>query len=169
MNSERFYNSNPNHVVKNNTIYGPKTAVGVHTGATLFNNVVFGQTGSYRGISIDNPDADGYTRYVYHNTIDLPSSRAIVITGGTIDMRNNIGPTTSNNLATSSEYFVDQNSRNYQLVAGAAPFNRGVDLRSVVLSDHDGVLRDANPDIGAFELTGATTPPQPPQNLLVFP
>jgi len=168
MNPEGFYGSNPNHTIKNNTIHGTKTALGIHTGSTTFNNVIYGQTGSYPGISIDNPDSDSYTRYIYHNTVDLPNARAIVRSSGTADIRNNIGPTTANNLATSSGYFINQAAADYHLVGGSAPIKAGVDLRSTVPLDHDGITRNSQPDIGAYEFTEAN-PPQPPLKLRIVP
>ena len=171
MNPKKFYLSNPNHVVMNNTIYGIKTAIGIHTGATVFNNVIYGQTGSYRGISIDNDDGDSYTRYIYHNTVDLPNARAIIRSSGTWDSKNNIGPSTTNNMATSDSYYVNKAGRNYHLVAGSAPINAGLNLTATVPTDIEGNSRSANPppDLGAYEYIDTdTTAPIPPRNLRVI-
>jgi hypothetical protein len=169
MNHERFYGANPNHIIKNNTIYGTKTAIGIHTGSTVFNNVIYGQTGSYRGISVHNPDGDSYKRYIYHNTVDLPSARAIVVASGTADVRNNIGPSTTNNLVTSNSYYVNKSLANYHLAAGSVPINGGVDLTATVPADIEGNSRTANPppDLGAYEYT-STAAPNPPQNLRII-
>ena len=168
MNHEGFYGSNPNHIIKNNIIHGQKTAIGIRTGSTTFNNVIYGQTGSYVGISIDNSDGDSHTRVVYHNTVDLPSSRAIVISGGTTDSKNNIGPNTTNNMATSDVYFVNKAGRDYHLAAGSAPINAGLNLISTVPTDIEGNSRSANlpPDLGAYEYINADAP-NPPQNLRI--
>ena len=171
MHPQHFYGSNPNHVVKNNIIATTKTGLGMHTGGTVFNNVIYGQTGSFRGISIDNPDSDNYTRFIYHNTIDLPSSRAVVSSGGApTNIRNNIGPNTASNIATASSYYVNQSGANYHLVAGSAPINAGVDLIGTVPADIEGRGRSvsAPPDLGAYEFaSGAsdTTPPSIPTSL----
>lgn len=93
MDHRKFFRGNPNHVVTNNTIRTLKTAIGVHTGATVSGNRISGQTGEYRGISIDNPDTDAYARIVSDNTIELPDSNAIVVTGRPVlDARNNVRP-----------------------------------------------------------------------------
>jgi hypothetical protein len=148
---------NPSHVVKNNVINTSKTAIGVHTGATLFNNVIYGTTGSFRGISMDNPDGDSYPRNVFHNTIDVPSARAVTGSG---DIRNNVGPSSTGNLAMNAAYFVNSAGRDYHLVSGAAPINAGASVG--IATDKDGAARVAPPDIGAYEFGGVVTPPPPP-------
>ena len=171
MEREDFYGSNPNHVVKNNIIFTTKTAIGMHTGGAVVNNIIYGQTGSYRGISIDNRDDDNYTRYIYHNTIDLPSSRAVVVSDAAADIRNNIGPGTTGNIATTSSFYVNQAAADYHLASGSAPVNAGADLTSVVPVDRDGRSRSANPppDLGAYEFAAGSgtdsTPPSTPTSL----
>ena len=163
---ENHYNSNPNHVVKNNIINTTKTAIGLHTGGSVFNNIIYGQTGSYRGISIDNADSDNYTRRILNNTIDLPSSRAVVSSGSTVDIRNNIGPSSSGNLAVNAAYFVNASTKDYHLVSGSAPVDTGADLTSLlpfvsgINRDRDHVPRPQGSrwDIGAYEFGGTPTP-----------
>jgi hypothetical protein len=170
MNHDRFYSSNPNHIVKNNIIRTTKTGIGIHTGTTVFNNVIYGQTGSYRGISIDNPDADTYSRRIFHNTIDLPSSRAVVNFGATADIRNNIGPNTPNNLATSPTLFLNQAGADYRLATGSLAINAGQALSGSVPTDILGTQRPIGhaPDMGAYEYTD-TWPPAAPTSITVVP
>jgi hypothetical protein len=153
MEHETYHGSNPSHVIKNNIIRMAKTGIGVHTGATVFNNVIYGQIGSYRGISIDNADADDYVRRIYHNTIDLPDSRAVVASeGALVDIRNNIGPSSTNNIATQSAFFANKAVGDYRLAAGSAPIDAGVNLAATVPEDIEGGSRSASaPDLGAYE------------------
>ncbi len=159
MEHEHFYGANPNHVIKNNIIRMAKTGVGVHTGAAVYNNLIYGQTGSYRGISIDNADADDYVRRIYHNTIDLPTSRAVVSSGQAfLDIRNNIGLESTNNIPAQDVFFVDKKAGDYRLARGAGPIDAGVDLTATVPQDIEGRNRSLRPppDMGAYEF--AATP-----------
>ena len=161
MEHKKYYGSNPNHVIKNNIIRTAKTGIGVHTGATVFNNVIYGQTGSFRGISIDNADTDDYVRRIYHNTIDLPNSRAVVSSGGaSADIRNNIGPSSTNNIATQDAFFVNKAAGDYRLVSGSAPIDAGVNLTATVPQDIDGGSRSNSPppDLGAYEYGAGRRP-----------
>jgi hypothetical protein len=154
MEHRKYYGANPNHVIKNNIIRMAKTAIGVHTGATVFNNVIYGQTGPYRGISIDNADSDKYPRHIYHNTIDVPEQRAVVSSGGALsDIRNNIGPRAAGNIAARDDFFVSKAAADYRLVAGSAPIDAGVDLTAMVARDIEGGTRSRTPppDLGAYE------------------
>jgi len=155
MEHERYFRSNPNHVIKNNVIRMAKTGIGVHTGATVFNNVIYGQTGNYRGISIDNRDADDYLRRVYHNTIDVPAARAVVVSGSArADIRNNIGPATAGNIPAQGTFFAGSAAGDYRLVAKSAPIDAGEDLTATVASDIAGISRTGSaPDLGAYEFT----------------
>jgi hypothetical protein len=154
MDHRKYYGSNPNHVIKNNIIHMAKTAIGVHTGATVFNNVIYGQIGDFRGISIDNDDSDAYVRRVYHNTIDLPKSRAVVVSGrASVDIRNNIGPNSTSNMAAHKDLFVNNSAGDYRLAPGSAPIDAGVNLTATVPQDIEGGSRTGNnrPDLGAYE------------------
>ena len=127
MEHKKYYGSNPNHVIKNNIIHMTKTGIGVHTGATVFNNVIYGQTGGFRGISIDNAGSDDYVRRIYHNTIDLPNSRAVASSGGaSVDIRNNIGPSSTSNIAAQNAFFVNRATGDYHLASGSAPIDAGL-------------------------------------------
>jgi hypothetical protein len=142
------YNGNPNHIVRGNTVYDTPIAIRAGNGGQYYNNVIYGA--SQYGLLINNNDGDSYTRYVYQNTIDMPSSSALRNAGGSTDVRNNIGSTATGNMATSSGYFVNAAAHNYHLVAGAAPINAGANLTGMVPTDIDGKAR-VSPDMGAYE------------------
>ena len=159
--------SNPSHVVRNNIIHdvGPgsgaallNSGIRAGTGVTVYNNLIYNINSAGYGILADNNSSDTYTRGIYHNTVDLSSSRAVKVMGGATDVRNNIGPATSGNLAFSASFFVNRTGGDYHLVAGSAPINAGVDLRRVVPTDIAGVSRKANgaPDDGAYEFVQGT-------------
>jgi hypothetical protein len=154
MDAGKYYRSNPSHVVKNSIIKSAKTGIGVHTGATVFNNVIYGQTGGYRGIYVDNEDADHYVRRIYHNTIDLPPARAVVVSDRvSVDVRNNIGPGSAGNIAARDGFFLSKAAGDYRLAPGGAPIDAGADATALVPHDIEGRSRsgDAAPDMGAYE------------------
>jgi len=173
----QHWDNNPNHIIRNNFIHdvGPGTggaglnsAIRAGTGGTYYNNVIWGINSSGDGILADNQSQDSYTRVIYHNTVDVASTRAVVVSSATADIQNNIGPTTgSNNLATSNAYYVNESGHDYHLVAGSAPINMGADLTKVVPIDIDGTSRVVNapPDLGAYEYGNGGSPPDPPTNL----
>ena len=151
---EQAWGSNPNHIIRNNVIHNTKTGIHAETGTTIYNNMIYNIASPFRGIYVDNITNDNYTRRIYHNTVDLPSSRAIVqASGTTTDIRNNIGPPTANNIATSSAYYVNAASGNYHLASGSAPINAGVNLTGTVATDIENISRSVNspPDFGAYE------------------
>jgi hypothetical protein len=154
MDQGKYYASDPNHVVKNNIIKTAKTGVGVHTGATVFNNVIYGQIAGYRGISIDNADADSFVRRIYHNTIDLPSPHAVVVLGSaSVDIRNNIGPGSAGNIPAQDAFFLGKAKGDYRLAPGGAPIDAGANITAVVPKDIEGRSRSNGtpPDLGAYE------------------
>jgi hypothetical protein len=161
------WGSSPNHIVRNNVIHDLPTnayiaaAIRCASGCYVYNNVIYNIGGTKPGILINGGDTS-YARYIYHNTVDLATSRAIVRTAGTWFSRNNIGPTTdlvtNKNLAASDAYFTNKAGGIYTLVGGSAPINAGLDLRSTVPTDKDGATRDATPDIGAYEYGGSAPP-----------
>lgn len=180
--SQGAHAGNPNIIIRNNLIHdigapytnstnGSGFAIQLDVGATVYNNILYNIGTSNGGTpytGIESASSDGFSRLIYHNTIDMPSARAVQNNGGgTTDSRNNIGPTGTNNLATSAAYFVNQAAGNYHLLAGTAPVNAGADLTSVVATDFDGVVRVLPVDIGAFELVGAGGFPSRPTNLTV--
>jgi hypothetical protein len=154
MDHGKYYKSNPNHVVKNNVIKTEKTGIGVHTGSTIFNNVIYGQTGTYRGISVDNADADDYVRRIYHNTIDLPASLAVVVSGqASVDIRNNIGPGLAGNIAARDIFFLSRARADYRFAQAGAPIDAGGNIATLVPKDIEGRSRynGTAPDLGAYE------------------
>jgi len=162
----QHWDSNPNHIIRNNIIHDVNTAMRAGTGGIYYNNLIY-RVNNY-GIRVNNNASDSYTRKIYHNTLDVQNANAIYVVSGITDIQNNIGPSANNNLATSDSFYEDKSAGNYHLVIGSTPINAGIDLISVVPVDIEGTNRltgDA-PDLGAYEY--ASTPvPSPPQNLIV--
>ena len=154
MDQGKYYASDPNHVVKNNIIKMAKTGIGVHTGATVFNNVIYGQIAGYRGISIDNADTDNFVRRVYHNTIDVAAPHAVAVLGpASVDIRNNIGPGTAGNMPAQDAFFLGKAKGDYRLAPGGAPIDAGANITAMVPRDIEGRSRSNGtpPDLGAYE------------------
>ena len=150
--------SNPNHVVRNNIVHSSKTGIRAGTGCIVYNNVVYNIADTYSGILVNNHASDGYTREIYHNTVDVPVDRAVTIISGTADVKNNIGPSTLNNLASNQAYFVSviKGKEDYHLTAGSAPIDAGV--TTDIVTDKDGNTRPQGGgyDIGAYEYISST-------------
>lgn len=159
--------SNPNHIVRNNRLYDVETAIRAGTGCLIYNNVIYNVAPGSYGIYVDNRARDNYARKIYHNTIDLPGPGAIRQGAGGVDIRNNLGPASTNNLLANPAFFVNGAGGDYHLVPGSAPIDAGVELSSVVPVDFNGVRRPVgpSPDLGAHEF--APSQPVPPQNLRV--
>jgi parallel beta-helix repeat protein len=161
-----YYNGNANHIIRGNLIYDTVIGIRMARGGKCYNNIIYGVSDT--GIAVNTsfgPD-DGYVRYIYNNTVDLVSTKAVVRTAGTASILNNIGPSTAYNLAANSAYFVNMAGHDYHLVAGAAPINTGTNLFSVVATDFDGNARSSAGafDVGAYEYGGVVRP-SPPGNL----
>ncbi len=169
VNSPEHWDSNPNHIIRNNIIHDTKTALQLGTGSTAYNNVIYNIASGFYGVYTRNFANDSYTRRIYNNTIDVTSSRAVYTSPAIVDVKNNIGPTTTNNISTNGAYYVNQSGRDYHLVAGVAPINAGFNLTATVPTDMDGVSRTAYgaPDIGAYEFSQGLQGKQPsaPYNL----
>lgn len=162
---------NPNHIIRRNVISGQGgmtegAAIGIETGAQVYNNVVHSVVSPAYAVNING--GDSFTRYVWNNTLDVPVARAIFNQGGTSSIGNNIGPATTtgtNNLPVSSTYFVDYAGHDYNLVAGATPINYGTTPPFPITTDIEGENRTGNNDAGAYEFIGVapdTTPPSTP-------
>ena len=166
MSGAQSWGVNPNHVIRNNIVHNSDTAIRLGTGSTAYNNLIYNPTAGHHGILVNNIAGDTYTRVIYHNTIDVASSDAVVITAGTADVRNNIGPATTDNIATSDTYYVNKAGADYHLVSGSAAVNAGLDLAATVPTDIEGNSRTANPppDLGAYEIVSGARP-DPPTNL----
>jgi hypothetical protein len=166
----RNSSTNPNHIIRNNIVHDIKFTSGITkrgiragTGATIYNNLLYNISSSYSCILSNTAN---YSRLIYHNTIDCSTTNALVNSGTAVDSRNNIGPNTAKNLATSDTYYVNKGAADYHLAAGSAPIDAGVDLTSVVPTDIEGKSRSSNspPDLGAYEYAGSGAP-GPPTNL----
>jgi len=156
----QVWNANPNHIVRNNLIHDLRPAMGTGirqgTGSTAYNNVIW-NVGAY-GIFVNNNSSDTYTRFTYNNTIDMPTASAVVNTGGTQILHDNIGPAGASNLPTNPAYFVNEATHDYHLVAGSAPIDAGVNTG--IATDRDGVSRPQGSayDIGAYEYVATPKP-----------
>jgi hypothetical protein len=153
--SGKGWDSNPKHVIKNNIIHTGYTGIRAGTGCLIYNNLIYNINPNSYGIYVDNiwSGDTSYPRMIYHNTIDIPESRAVHIHSGTIDIKNNIGPLIKDNLPTSDQYYVNKQNGNYRLVTGTAPIDAGINLTAIVHTDIEGNSRLVNypPDLGAYE------------------
>lgn len=158
--------TNPNHIIKNNIIHDmPNVAgIGKHgirlgTGSLAFNNLLYNIGNNYQCITANTAN---FPRVIYNNTVDCSTANAIITTGTTSDVQNNIGPPSSgNNLAISSSYFANYAGHDYHLVSGAAPVAAGANLIATVPTDITGLTRTVPMDIGAYKFTGGTPPAAP--------
>ena len=156
------YGSNPNHIIRRNVIFnhggaGTGAAIGVQTGAQVYNNVIYSVASPAYALEIAG--GDSYTRYVWHNTFDIPEARAIHNLGGALSIGNNIGPSTNGNFAFNSSFFLNSANHDYHLVAASAPVDAGGTVPFQLADDFDGVARVAPFDIGAFEYSAPTATP----------
>lgn len=144
---------NPEHIVRNNIIHSSHTAIRAGTGCSVYNNVIHSLTADNYGIYVNSRFNDTYTRYIYHNTINLPATHAVFVQSGQADIKNNIGPSDPGNIETSNSYFVSVQAGNedLHLVAGSAPIDSGTDCG--IDKDFDGNPRPYGtaPDMGAYE------------------
>jgi parallel beta-helix repeat protein len=158
------YSGSANMTVRNNIVYNwargdtnPNSALlHVAVGGQYYNNVLYGAGSGCYGIYVDNASNDTQSRNVYHNTVD-PTGGATAYTNadtrGTVDAKNDIGPTGTNNLAFSSSYFVDAARHDYHLVSSAA-VGAGANLLSTVPADIEGQTRTHPSDVGAYKFGG---------------
>lgn len=144
---------NPEHIVRNNIIYSSSTAIRAGTGCSVYNNVIYSLTADNYGIYVNSRFNDTYTRYIYHNTINLPTTHAVFVQSGQADIKNNIGPSEPGNIEAGDSYFVSVQAGNedFHLVAGSAPIDSGTDCG--ISEDFDGNPRPYGtaPDMGAYE------------------
>ena len=164
--------TDPHQIVRNNVIHDLPNASGVTkrgiragTGATIYNNILYNIGSSYSCIL---SNSSNYSRLIYHNTVDCSASNAVVNSGTTADIRNNLGPAGTNNLTISSSYFVNYSAHDYRLLSSSAPINAGANLAATVPKDIAGTSRSTNglPDLGAYEFASSSaTAPEPPTSL----
>ncbi|HXJ61203.1 MAG TPA: right-handed parallel beta-helix repeat-containing protein, partial [Verrucomicrobiae bacterium] len=165
--------SNPNHIVRNNIIFDPGSrchGIRAGTGVLIYNNIIWGISSGKYAVVVDNASSDSYPRRIYNNTMDVVSSRAISISGGTAYVTNNIGPSSAGNTLNDTAFYANAANHDYHLVPGTGVIDVGANLRTYVPADYDGNTRPTSAafDMGAFEYLGVK--PLPPQNLrLVSP
>ena len=153
INESSGYSGNPQDIIRNNVISNTPIGIRVDTGATVYNNIVYGVSGT--GIQVDN--SNSYARNVYFNTIDATTAKAL--SGGSSQtVKNNIGPSLSGNVASNSAFYVNAANHDYHLVSGSSAINAGAAI-SGITTDKDGVTRASPPDMGAYEYTGTVINP----------
>lgn len=152
------WTGDPQHVIRNNRVHDIEcSAIRLGTGSTAYNNLIWNVlTAGQDGIRITNPNAESFSRNVYHNTIALGTADAITESGSpTVDSQNNIGPATAGtNLAYDAGNHEDPTSGNFRLRSTASgAIDQGADLTGTVSTDIDGRSRaqGAAPDLGAHE------------------
>jgi hypothetical protein len=170
------YPNRPAHIIRNNVFRdlsasGFESVIRAGAGSDIYNNVMY-NVGNITGITSNakfTGTGTSHLRRIYHNTIDRPGASAFQNSGTTVDVRNNIGPTGTNNLAISSAYFLDYEAHDYHLAAGSAPINAGLDLTSIVSADIDGVSRRTSPppDLGAHEYVSVGSVLNAPTSLIL--
>jgi len=155
VNGVQTWSQDPAHVVRDNVVHDTDTAIRAGTGCLVYNNVVWDVSAGSYGILVDNIAGDSFQRRIYHNTVSLPSASALHHTAGDADIRNNIGPSTADNLTAEAGFFVSTTagSEDFHLVEGTLPVDAGVWLTGVVDIDIEGLPRPlgAAPDCGAYE------------------
>ena len=173
------YLSNPNHIIRRNIIFNQRAgnftgaAIGLYTGVQVYNNIIYSISPPSYAVELlngldfqGNANNAGYTKYLWNNTFDVTSDKAIYFRPGTYSSSygNNIGPSpggAGGNLAFNSAYFANAAGRNYKLVAGSAPTTGGVTPPFAIPTDFDDVQRGNPPDVGAYEFVGAGPTPTP--------
>jgi len=160
--------ANPNHVVNGNLLHDTGTAIRAGTGCRVVNNLIYNLTPGGSGILVDNPAGDTYPRQIYQNTIDAPATLAVSVSAGLADIRNNLGPSQTNNLPVTAAYFVNAVAHNYHLAPRSPPVDAGVDLSAIVPDDLEGTHRPHGKgvDLGAYERVPAR--PAPPGGLRII-
>lgn len=156
--------TDPHQIIRNNVIHDLPTASGITkhairlgTGATVYNNIIYNVGSNYSCIL---SNTSNFTRLIYQNTVDCPVANAVVNSGTTIDSRNNLGPSGTNNLIINSSYFFNYGAHDYRINQGATPVGAGANLLSTVPFDIAGFARPNPPTIGAYEFI-QSNPPTP--------
>ena len=110
-------------------------------------------------VPIATIDSVNFYNCIVHGNLDVEFDTDI-ISSGTVNYKfvNSILKTTNSTSGSnyvniiknpSAELFIDKSIQNYHLAVGSAAINAGI--ASGVLTDHDGVIRNNPPDIGAYE------------------
>lgn len=166
-------------------------------GASVYNNDIgfrlrgrSGDNGAYVTIQntvlFNNQKAVRYedqikNLHLYNNTWGLGNGQAFQSAGGAgtgFEVRNNLylaqttpgEATAESNLAVAEREVQNSSAHDYHLREGSLAIGRGVFVEGVD-HDKDGIDRDHQPDIGAYEYPGGsadTTPPTAPRNLRVI-
>jgi hypothetical protein len=146
------------HIVRGNIVFNTKTTtvysdgngINFHRGGMVYNNVLYDN--QHFGIRIDDKKGLKGVVKVFHNTMLGNGSGALgIFDGAAPDVRNNLGPTTVDNLAASADLFVQASAGDFHLKPGSAAIDKGSDVG--VSTDLEGTARPqgAGFDYGAYE------------------
>ncbi|MBW2526466.1 MAG: right-handed parallel beta-helix repeat-containing protein [Deltaproteobacteria bacterium] len=146
------------HVVRGNVVYAVSTrtqyqdgnGLNVRRGATVVNNVSWGN--QHYGIRIDDKEGRGALVTALHNTFYGNGVDDVgVFDSAVTDLRNNLGLSATDNLAATADLFVDAAGGDFHLVPGAAAVDAGSDVGVAI--DIEGTPRPqgAGFDFGAYE------------------
>lgn len=162
----------PNVVIRSNRIwnisrssqYTDGNAIVASAAATIYNNVIWNV--EHRGILADGSiDPGARSVRIYNNTVYGWGTAAIEAwtspNPAQADIRNNLGPSTPGNVPSTAELFVNAAGGDFRLRPEASiAINTGVAI-DVVTRDVVGLRRDGSPDMGAYEINGASDEPPP--------
>lgn len=149
---------NSGHIVRANIVYNVQTrtqyvdgnGICIQRGALVYNNVCYGN--QHHGIRVDDKLALQGIVKIYHNTLYDNGTSPIGLYDGIVpDIRNNLGPSQTDNLAATSGLFVDAAGGDFHLVSGAAAIDAAGDVG--VTEDLEGTPRPQGSmfDLGAYE------------------
>jgi parallel beta-helix repeat protein len=129
----------------------------------IANNIIWDNAASDPALEIANGDGNK----IYHNTVYNSKNDGIEVSSSATNtiVRNNIafnssgtdindlnpGSTTKSNNITSDPSFVDAANDDFHLQTGSSAIGAGTNLLADVPDDFDRVLRDSNPEAGAYE------------------
>jgi hypothetical protein len=133
------------------------------------------------GGGLDRPEGSFF--YFYNNTCHDTYIGIVMLNGANnVTAMNNIfssvdhvdilgsGANNSNSNYVTNPDFVNAAAGDFRLNAGSPGIDEGVNLSSILTADLQGLSRDSNYDVGAFEFNGGLSnvvPPSAPSNVMV--
>jgi len=156
--TESGANNASGHIVRGNIVFNAKTTtvysdgngIDFQRGGLVYNNVLYDN--QHYGIRVDDKKGLQGSVQVFHNTMLGNGSGALgIYDGAAVDARNNLGPTSTDNMAASASLFVQASAGNFHLVPGSAAIDQGSDVG--IATDLEGTPRPqgAGFDYGAYE------------------